>query len=108
VKSVYTRKISGEEAREGYIMILKNWLGFFPPRGQEFRILSQGEDREVRVESYPCQCRGPERPHEHYFIRWPGLRAGEKIGITRLSEGRYVLAHETKAPGLWPGAVFSE
>lgn len=42
--------------------------------------------QEVRVDSYPCTCRGPDPPHEHYFINWNGLEAGDKIEITKSSK----------------------
>jgi hypothetical protein len=35
------------------------------------------------LESYSCTCRGPELPHEHYFIKWDGLRAGAKVEIEK-------------------------
>ena len=45
------------------------------------------------VESYPCTCRGPDRPHEHYFISWEGLESGDKVEIIKDSEkeGKYKL-----------------
>ena len=90
-KNVYSRRISSTEAKEDFIFILKNKLSFFPPLGDNFE-LSDGEtSKEVKVESYPCTCRGPERPHEHYFIRWDGLEARDKIEITKDSENKYNL-----------------
>jgi hypothetical protein len=45
------------------------------------------------VESYPCTCRGPDRLHEHYFIQWEGLEAGNKVKIIKdpEEEGKYNL-----------------
>jgi hypothetical protein len=80
---IYQRKISSEEAREGYILVLKNWLPFFPGVGELFEVDARGTVRKVRVESYPCTCRGLDKPHEHYFIRWPGLQAGDWVEITK-------------------------
>lgn len=88
-KNVYSRKISSKEAQEDFIFILKNKLSFFPENIFE---LSDGDlSKEVKVESYSCTCRGPERPHEHYFISWEGLDAGNKIEIVKNSENKYNL-----------------
>ena len=92
-KNVYTRKISTEEASEGYILVLKNKLNFFPPIGKQFIIMHVNQERKVKVESYSCTCQGPDAPHEHYFIRWKGLKAKEKVKIEKdfKKEGRYSL-----------------
>jgi len=89
----YARKVSSEEAREGYILILKNWLNYFPPLRNRFLLTSGETVKRVAVESYPCTCVGPDKPHEHYFIRWTGLRKGVSIQIDRDTKapGRYVL-----------------
>ncbi|MEN6293810.1 MAG: hypothetical protein ABFC34_09825 [Methanobacterium sp.] len=90
-QNIYSRKISPTEARENFIFILKNKLSFFPPLGNTFELVTDELSKEVKVESYPCTCRGPERPHEHYFIRWEGLEARDKIEITKDSENKYNL-----------------
>jgi hypothetical protein len=82
-RRVYARKISSEEARERYVMILKNKLGFFPPVGEAFHLVHNNVRSRARVESYRCTCRGPDLPHRHYFIRWKGLRARDKIEIRK-------------------------
>jgi hypothetical protein len=92
-RRTYVRKISSEEAREGYFMILKNRLAFFPPVGKAFQLIHDNVRNRARVESYRCTCRGPELPHEHYFIRWKGLKARDRIEIREdLSrQGRYIV-----------------
>ncbi len=75
----YTRKVSPEEAREGYLLVEKARLSFFPPEGEEFAL----DGRPARVESYPCTCRGPEKPHRHRLLRLEGLRAGETVELRR-------------------------
>jgi hypothetical protein len=83
----YSRKISKKEADKGFILILKSKLSFFPKSGFE---LSDGDKKFViKVKSYPCLCRGPELPHEHYYISWKGLRAGTMIEITKDDSGEY-------------------
>lgn len=79
----FSRKISSEELKKGYIFILKDKLSFFPPRGKAFTLCQGEKEKKVFVESYRCTCRGPQLEHEHYFIRWEGVRFGEKITITR-------------------------
>lgn len=82
LKNGYSRKITSKEADKDFIFVLKNKLAFFPKLGEKFD-LSDGESSiEVSVGSYPCTCRGPDRPHEHYFICWSGLEAGDNIEIT--------------------------
>ncbi len=90
-QNTYSRKISSKEAKEGFIFILKGKLSFFPPLGNTFELITDELSREVKLESYPCTCRGPERPHDHYFIRWEGLEAGDKVKITKDSKNKYNL-----------------
>jgi hypothetical protein len=89
----YTRKISAEEAKKGYIFILKDQLSFFPSSGKSFTLCEREQEKMVFVESYRCTCRGPQLPHEHYFIRWDGLRFGQKVIITQdgKTAGKYAL-----------------
>jgi len=91
-RHVYSRKVSSEEAREEYLLVLKNKLRLFPPLGKKFSLVQDGVVEDVKVESYPCTCRGPELPHEHYFIRWKGLRPKDRVEIREdIEEGRYVI-----------------
>lgn len=93
IKTIYSRKISSKEAEKGFIFILKNKLSSFPALNDNFVLRDTKLSREVCVDSYPCICRGPDRPHEHYFIGWEGLEAGDKIEITksRSSDDKYFL-----------------
>lgn len=77
----YRRRLSTTEAREGRIMVLKSALGLFPPVGEPFRLRHGRTVRTVAVEAEPCTCRGPDRPHEHYYLPWPGLTAGTRLCI---------------------------
>jgi hypothetical protein len=79
----YARKISSEEAKEEYILVLKNKLSFFPPRNTLFEMTAGTLRKKVAVESYRCTCQGPDEPHEHYFIQWKGLKAGDRLTITK-------------------------
>lgn len=82
-KDIYSRKISKSEADNNFIFILKNRLPFFPPLGEDFILKSDDLSYNVQVESYPCTCRGPERPHEHYFIKYEGLEPGNRVEIKK-------------------------
>jgi hypothetical protein len=90
-KRTYSRRVSSEEAREGYLLVLKNKLQLFPHVGEEFDIIQHGFAVRAKVESYGCTCRGPELPHEHYFIRWKGLEPKDRVEIREDPEmkGRY-------------------
>jgi hypothetical protein len=90
-KRTYSRTVSSEEAREGYLLVLKNKLQLFPHVGEEIDIIQHGFIVRAKVESYGCTCRGPELPHEHYFIRWKGLKPKDRVEIQEDPEmkGRY-------------------
>jgi len=79
MKDTYNRKISLEEASEGYIMVLKDRLAFFPALGETFQI----SGFPAKVEARGCECQGREKPHEHYFIRRAGLAKGQVVRIAR-------------------------
>lgn len=89
--TVYSRKISKKEAENDFIFILKGQLSFFPELGTIFELEESNLSREVKVESYHCTCRGPEKPHEHYFIFWEGLEAGDEVEIIKSSDNEYNL-----------------
>jgi len=92
-KNVYSRRVSSEEAREGYLLVLKNKLHFFPPLATDFHIVQDDVISKAKVESYRCTCRGPDLPHEHYFIRWKGLGANDKVQIRKDpdKQGTYII-----------------
>lgn len=83
----YARRVGSQEAREGRIAVMKAALSVFPPVGQPFRATVEGKKRELRLEAYPCTCRGPEKPHEHWYISWPGIRQGDTVTFSRGGEG---------------------
>jgi hypothetical protein len=92
VKNIYLRKISREEADNGYIFVLKNMLGFFPGIGEEFQLLDGRNYRTAKVESYPCLCQGPDEPHKHFFISKAGLKKGDNVEILKVqNETKYKL-----------------
>ena len=70
-------------------MVLKSRLSFFPPPGAVFTISSGRVSAKTRVESYDCQCQGPEEPHEHYFFRWKNLAPHANITVTSAPGAKY-------------------
>ncbi len=91
--NVYSKKISSEEAQEGFILIFKNKLSFFSSVGSTFDLVKDNLCKRVKVEAVHCTCRGLNLPHEHYFIRWSELKAGDNIEIEKdpKKDDRYIL-----------------
>ena len=81
--TTYERKISSLEAQQGYFLILKNKLSFFPEVGSSFSLTNGHVKKEAKIESYHCECQGPDQPHEHYFVRWSGLVRGDHLIVKR-------------------------
>lgn len=81
--TTYERTISGEEAKAGYFLVLKNRLSFFPMLGSPFNLKVGSKNKKAKVESYHCECQGPDQPHDHYFIRCAGLAKGDRLIVKR-------------------------
>lgn len=79
----YERTISSLEAERGYFLILKDRLDLFPKVGSTFVLTGGHSRKEAKIESYRCNCMGPEKPHEHYFVRWAGLAKGDHLLVHR-------------------------
>lgn len=67
----YKRKISAEEAMLGKILITKNMWKRLPQPGTQMRVRFLGKNMPVTIEAIACTCRGPLKPHEHYYIVLP-------------------------------------
>lgn len=85
MKNTYERTISSEEAKQGYFLVLKNKLTFFPPIGSPFSVKVGAKKKKAVVQSYHCECQGPDEPHEHYFVQWPGLAKGDHLVVRKVS-----------------------
>lgn len=72
-------------------MVTKDGLGVFPAVGESFPLVHAGKRQSVALEAVDCTCRGADKPHQHYRIRWAGLRAGQCIRVTK-ADGVYELA----------------
>jgi len=96
MENTYERKISSEEAAQKYFLVLKNKLQFFPSIGTPFLVKVGAKEKRTFVESYHCECRGPEEPHEHFFVRWSGLAKGDRVVVRKNAkrEKRYSIRIE--------------
>jgi hypothetical protein len=83
VTKTYTRRISAEEAREGYVLVLKDKLAWFPAVGRSFQVVMGPSTKRIAVQSYRCECRGPKEPHEHYYLPLDGLERGIPSSSTK-------------------------
>lgn len=96
-QSRFRRKLSAEEARESYIMILKRDLDFFPKVGKPFKLNVGSKDFDTHIQSIECWCQGPKKPHSHYRIDTKPFRDlvdfhwGTKITIEKKDENKYHL-----------------
>jgi len=88
MNNIYERTITSLEAEQGYIFILKNKRSFFPEEGTPFSIIYGTKKKKAKMESYHCECMGPNKPHEHYFVRWSGLAAGDHLIIKKIEDGQ--------------------
>lgn len=86
----YERDISKDEAEHGYFPVLKNKLSFFPETGSTFNVKSGLKHVNEIVESSRCECRRPEEPHEHYFIRWKGLAKRDRVFLKKMKSPKPV------------------
>ncbi len=81
---VYKRKISAEEAMLGKILITKDMWKRLPPPGTKVQVKLHGESIPVSIEAVACTCRGPLKPHEHYYFVLPEetqLYSGQSIHL---------------------------
>jgi len=93
MKDVYSKKITSEEEKGGYVIVLKDRLSFFPALGKRFQIIQNGRSRRALLESYPCSCRGPGLPHSHFFFKVKAVKSGDRVTVRKDSKSgaRYLL-----------------
>jgi hypothetical protein len=95
---VYRRKISAEEAKERYILVLKNSLEFFPKLRKPFTLKVSGKEIEMYLEPIEVWNMGPKKPRIDYRIDakkfWDvfPLHFGKTITITKEAETVYSLS----------------
>lgn len=94
----YRRKISAEEARDRYILVLKNSLDFFPKLGKPFTLKVKDKELEIYLESVDVWSMGPKKPQHSYRISakdfWDvfPLQFGKTVTLKKEDEKVYVLS----------------
>jgi len=94
----YRRKISAEEAKERYILVLKNGLDLFPKLGKPFTLKVADKEIEMFLEPVEVWSMGPKKPRYDYRIDakkfWDifPLHFGKTITITKEAEKVYRLS----------------
>ena len=92
----YERKLSTTEVSEGFIMISKDRVRYFPPTGTQFTLIVNGKEYQTAISEIPCTCRGPDKPHVHWHLDASGFRNlfpdnRPAIKITKTEEKAYHL-----------------
>lgn len=94
----YRRKISAEEAKERYILVLKNSLDFFPKLGKAFTLKVADKEIEMFLEPVEVWSMGPKKPRYDYRIDakkfWEvfPLHFGKTVTITKEEDKVYRLS----------------
>ncbi|MHB8604253.1 MAG: hypothetical protein ACYDCK_03275 [Thermoplasmatota archaeon] len=88
-----SRKISAEEAENGFILVEKAWLKNLPALRTPFQLKLNGSTLKVQIAAEPCTCRGPDKPHEHYRIHLPlvTLLEGSDATLRAVKPDQFVL-----------------
>lgn len=79
----YERKAGYEEAERSQIFILKAALKLFPPPGEHFQLEGADGIRETAIDAEDCVCRGPEKPHQHWWLPVTGISPNATVTIQR-------------------------
>ncbi|MFZ5516816.1 MAG: hypothetical protein ACOY90_09275 [Candidatus Zhuqueibacterota bacterium] len=94
----YRRKISAEEVKDRYIIILKDSLELFPKIGKMFRLKVKDAELETRIETMERWSLGPKKPQiiykidaEKFWAMFP-LHFGKSVSIKKESDDLYVLS----------------
>ena len=83
----YSRKLSGEEVEQKYLLLTTEALRIFPPAGKFFKVNVGKRKVDARIEAVECWCQGPGKPHRHhrlsaeYLRRHVPWRRGTKITL---------------------------
>lgn len=90
----YRRKISKEEADEGYILITKEALKMFPEKDRKFYLVENKKETPAKIRAVSCICMGPEQPHQHYHLVYGPLTKGETVIIRPGQKSQYTIKRE--------------
>ena len=93
----YVRKLSGDEANQGYIMVMKESLKLFPKPTVNFKLKLNEDLHDSQIKVVDCWCQGPKKPHVHYRIDLVPLRKdfrpkfGQTITVEKIDDETYEL-----------------
>lgn len=90
----YRRKISKEEAEEGYVFVTKDALKMFPEIDRKFYLIEGKKETPVKIRAVSCICMGPEEPHQHYHLVYGPLKKGEVVTIRSGEKSKYTIKRE--------------
>jgi len=94
----YKRKISGEEAKDRYILIVKHSLDFFPKLGKPFKLKIKNKEIETYIEPVDVYTMGPKKPQQIFRIDakpfWSdfSFHFGQTITITKKADKLFTLS----------------
>lgn len=90
---LYKRRISGEEEKGNFILVLKNVLAQFPNINEEFSIKFKGREFPCKIVAVSCECMGADKPHVHYYLACRGIKLerSDRITIEKKPDGEFYL-----------------
>ena len=83
------RNVSRKTPGDGMIEITKPVAEMLRMRGSEFDVRTPAGEGRTLLTSMACTCRGPEKPHEHWFLRselFRSLIPGTEIAILLIED----------------------
>ncbi len=96
-KNYFEKILSAAEVAEKRISITKQALKFFPKPWKDFWLDFEGTKIALHIESVACQCMGPQKPHEHYWIQDTKIKqllpwkTGIKLIFEKINEKNFTL-----------------
>ena len=94
----YRRKVSAEEVQEGFILVLKDNLEFFPKIDTPFKLSIDNEKHEAVLKAHDVWSVGPRKPQMQYRIsiikfrnKFP-MHRGTVVTFTKIKDKHYKLS----------------
>lgn len=67
--TTFETSLSASEVADKKIIITKQALKVFPKPWKDFQLTIGKESFTTHIESESCTCMGPQKPHDHYWLR---------------------------------------
>jgi hypothetical protein len=67
--NTYETFLSDGEVKSKKIIVTKQALKIFPKPWKDFQMAFKKENFTLHIESESCTCMGPQKPHNHYWLR---------------------------------------